>query len=92
MKRSNALLVFLVCLLGVPLAASVLPGLHALTPEVALLAGALLLGACTGCGDASSGSAGDTAAQEDTSSVVVAMGPTSEPEAGFDPAFGWGAG
>lgn len=61
-----------------------------------LLAGALLLSACTGCGSpgeaASSGSAGDTAAQEDTSSVVVAMGPTSEPEAGFDPAFGWGAG
>lgn len=42
MKRSNALLVFLVCLLGMPLAASVLPGLHALTPEVALLTGALL--------------------------------------------------
>ena len=61
-----------------------------------LLAGALLLGACTGCGSpgeaASSSSAGDTAAQEDTSSVVIAMGPTSEPEAGFDPAFGWGAG
>lgn len=28
----------------------------------------------------------------DTGSVVVVMGPTSEPEAGFDPAFGWGAG
>jgi peptide/nickel transport system substrate-binding protein len=25
-------------------------------------------------------------------SVIVAMGPTSEPEAGFDPAYGWGAG
>ena len=24
--------------------------------------------------------------------VVVAMGNTSEPEGGFDPAFGWGAG
>ena len=24
--------------------------------------------------------------------VVVVMGPTSEPEAGFDPAYGWGAG
>ena len=24
--------------------------------------------------------------------VVIAMGPTSEPAAGFDPAFGWGAG
>ena len=28
----------------------------------------------------------------DTQSVVVVMGPTSEPEAGFDPAYGWGAG
>ncbi len=27
-----------------------------------------------------------------TDTVVVAMSPTSEPEAGFDPAFGWGAG
>lgn len=25
-------------------------------------------------------------------SVIVAMGPNSEPEAGFDPAYGWGAG
>ncbi len=25
-------------------------------------------------------------------SVIVAMGPTSEPSSGFDPAFGWGAG
>lgn len=25
-------------------------------------------------------------------SVIVAMGPSSEPEAGFDPAYGWGAG
>ena len=25
-------------------------------------------------------------------SVIVAMGPTSEPESGFDPAYGWGAG
>lgn len=24
--------------------------------------------------------------------VIVVMGPTSEPEAGFDPAYGWGAG
>ena len=29
---------------------------------------------------------------ENRDSVVIAMGPTSEPEAGFDPAFGWGAG
>ena len=25
-------------------------------------------------------------------SVIVAMGPTSEPESGFNPAYGWGAG
>lgn len=29
---------------------------------------------------------------EEKDSVVMAMGPTSEPEAGFDPAYGWGAG
>ena len=28
----------------------------------------------------------------DTSSVIVVMSPESEPEAGFDPASGWGAG
>ena len=28
----------------------------------------------------------------DETSVIVAMGPSSEPEAGFDPAYGWGAG
>ena len=29
---------------------------------------------------------------EERTSVVIAMGPTSELEAGFDPAYGWGAG
>ena len=29
---------------------------------------------------------------ETKDSVIVVMGPTSEPEAGFDPAYGWGAG
>lgn len=28
----------------------------------------------------------------DRNDVIVVMGPTSEPEAGFDPAYGWGAG
>ncbi len=32
---------------------------------------------------------GDNGTRED---VIVLMGPTSEPEAGFDPAYGWGAG
>ena len=36
------------------------------------------------------GGAGGTAGSKD--SVIVVMGPTSEPEAGFDPAYGWGAG
>ncbi len=30
--------------------------------------------------------------EESKDSVIVAMGVTSEPEAGFDPAYGWGAG
>lgn len=56
----------------------------------------------SGCGNAGSGAqAGGTDAEEapgDTEdaelrdSVIVAMGPSSEPEAGFDPAYGWGAG
>lgn len=36
----------------------------------------------------SSGAAGSG----EKDSVIVVMGPTSEPEAGFDPAYGWGAG
>lgn len=29
---------------------------------------------------------------EEKDSVIVVMGPSSEPEAGFDPVYGWGAG
>jgi peptide/nickel transport system substrate-binding protein len=67
-----------------------------------LLAGALLMGVVSGCGQSqevsseessvSVGEESSTASQEDKASVVIAMGPTSEPEAGFDPAYGWGAG
>lgn len=64
-----------------------------------LLSGVLILGGCTGCGSSNQESVSSSAssavqeqAEEEPSSVVVAMGPTSEPEAGFDPAFGWGAG
>lgn len=46
----------------------------------------VLLGGCRGGSQMSSG-AGNT-----RDSVVIAMGPASEPEAGFDPAYGWGAG
>ena len=60
-----------------------------------LLAGTLLLGSLWGC-SADSRSQADSSVsaegEDHDASVVVAMGPTSEPEAGFDPAFGWGAG
>lgn len=57
----------------------------------------------TACGGAKQTSGGEMNAQETVSeqaagemvqkdSVIVAMGPTSEPESGFDPAYGWGAG
>lgn len=56
-----------------------------------LLTVVLVAGLLAGCGgSASSGQEGSD--RQDTSSVVVAMEPTSEPEAGFDPAYGWGAG
>ena len=44
----------------------------------------------TGGGGAAVQGADGTAGSKD--SVIVVMGPTSEPEAGFDPAYGWGAG
>lgn len=56
-----------------------------------LLIVALGAGLLAGCGGSSS-SGQEGGDRQDTSSVVVAMGPTSEPEAGFDPAYGWGAG
>lgn len=65
-----------------------------------------LLTACGSKQDAPQGDAGQSEEQvqseedaqggeespEALNSVIVAMGPTSEPEAGFDPAYGWGAG
>lgn len=60
-----------------------------------LLAGSLLLGSLWGCSAESRSQADSSVSAEGEdhdASVVVAMGPTSEPEAGFDPAFGWGAG
>ena len=48
----------------------------------------LCLALLSGCGGRGEEPAGTR--RED--SVIIAMGPTSEPEAGFDPAYGWGAG
>lgn len=56
----------------------------------ALLACLLVLSLMAGCGGSSSESRSNTS--ENRSSVVIAMDPNSEPEAGFDSAFGWGAG
>lgn len=38
------------------------------------------------------GQNGQLEQSEKREDVIVVMGPTSEPEAGFDPAYGWGAG
>ena len=53
---------------------------------LALLLGLALIAGCQG------GTTSQEDRQKSTDSVIIAMGPTSEPEAGFDPAFGWGAG
>ncbi len=66
-------------------------------------AAVFLMAAClAGCGAGNRTDAGENTESADSlqsaetvgekDSVIVVMGPTSEPEAGFDPAFGWGAG
>lgn len=57
-----------------------------------LLCAAVAVGALTGCGGGATGQGAQEQPAAQTDTVIVAMGPTSEPEAGFDPAFGWGAG
>lgn len=49
-----------------------------------------LLAGCDGTAGSTENAGENSVSRED--SVIVAMGSTSEPEAGFDPAFGWGAG
>ena len=58
-----------------------------------LLSAALALGLLSGCQgkDTSSGRTAENS-RADSDSVIIAMDPNSEPEAGFDPAYGWGAG
>ncbi len=50
-----------------------------------------VFGGCGGTGTVESSEAVSAQGAE-KDAVVIAMGPTSEPEAGFDPAYGWGAG
>lgn len=56
-----------------------------------LLAAAFAGSMLTGCKGQDT-SAGEQPEAEEKDSVIVAMGPSSEPESGFDPAYGWGAG
>ena len=69
-----------------------------------MIAAILGAGMLTACGSGKEAPGGDAIGQETQGvrtespsgaaedSVIVAMGPNSEPEAGFDPAYGWGAG
>ena len=57
-----------------------------------LLCAAMAVGALEGCGNNADTLTAQEQAAAQTDTVIVAMGPTSEPEAGFDPASGWGAG
>ena len=70
---------------------------------VTALAAAVMLSGCGNAGNqAQKGGSGaeqtenvengENAAENTQTSVIIAMPPTSEPEAGFDPAYGWGAG
>lgn len=54
----------------------------------------LLTGLLTGCDKSSAevGAAADGAKKRAADEVIVTMPTTSEPESGFDPAYGWGAG
>ncbi len=57
-----------------------------------MLAAAMAAGLLAGCGGQDTSAQATAEQTEAKDSVVIAMGPTSEPEAGFDPAYGWGAG
>lgn len=68
-----------------------------------IIAAIMSISLLTACGSGQDAPVGDTGKRQEEGqggeespealdSVIVAMGPTSEPEAGFDPAYGWGAG
>ncbi len=58
-----------------------------------LLTVVLTATAFVGCGNEKRGTTRNNMTSDGSkASVIVAMGPSSEPEAGFDPAYGWGAG
>lgn len=51
---------------------------------------ALTVGLLAGCGGGNTANTTTTPQTGSKDIVVIAMGTTSEPEAGFDPAYGWG--
>ena len=51
-----------------------------------------LLAGCSSGSDVGGAAAKARSSGEEKTSVVIAMDPNSEPAAGFDPAYGWGAG
>lgn len=57
-----------------------------------VLTAALTLGLLSGCSGNQTLQEERGKTETDTDSVVIAMDPNSEPQAGFDPAYGWGAG
>ncbi len=59
-----------------------------------LLAAVLTIPLSAGCGnrEVQTEEPGTKESVQPEDSVIVAMGTTSEPESGFDPAYGWGAG
>lgn len=60
------------------------------------LAAAMTVSLAAGCGSTEPQTpeavTEEAASEDEKDSVIVAMGPSSEPESGFDPAYGWGAG
>lgn len=52
----------------------------------------LLTGLLTGCDKSSAAAGAEGAKKRAADEVIVTMPATSEPESGFDPAYGWGAG
>lgn len=59
------------------------------TKGIALLSTAMAVMMIAGC---SKNNTGEQQVQNKNDNVIIAMGTTSEPESGFDPAYGWGAG
>lgn len=81
-------------LLAAVLASGALSGCQGAAPAAVSTAAAGIESAAGSEAAKTAENSGNLSSEKETSkdSVVIAMGTTSEPEAGFDPAYGWGAG